>query len=199
MARKIFEQQAMAIGRLFTVAANFTDPDVYFIGGGVIEAAPRLPRLVPRRGRTPHPAPRRAAPGGHDRARPRPRHGRLPRLGDRRPQHPRPTRCRPRDAVHTERNVTLMRGPVVTRTLGTVCSQSCWQAPPITNRSPLPRFHDSEAPPPRGRSRSGRGAPRLTIAMTGLVTMWRWRSPCHATESLPSRYRLNPIESNGSA
>ncbi len=40
MALKIFEQQAMAIGRLFTVAANFTDPDAYFIGGGVIEAAP---------------------------------------------------------------------------------------------------------------------------------------------------------------
>lgn len=40
MALKIFEQQAMAIGRLFTVAANFTDPDVYFIGGGVIETEP---------------------------------------------------------------------------------------------------------------------------------------------------------------
>ncbi len=26
MALKIFEQQAMAIGRLFTIAANFTDP-----------------------------------------------------------------------------------------------------------------------------------------------------------------------------
>jgi glucokinase len=42
MARRIFEQQAMAIGRLFTIAANFTDPDVYFIGGGVIEAAPEF-------------------------------------------------------------------------------------------------------------------------------------------------------------
>jgi predicted NBD/HSP70 family sugar kinase len=40
MARRIFEQQAMAIGRLFTVAANFTDPDAYFVGGGVVEAAP---------------------------------------------------------------------------------------------------------------------------------------------------------------
>ncbi len=40
MARKVFEQQAMALGRLFTVAANFTDPDVYFIGGGVIETEP---------------------------------------------------------------------------------------------------------------------------------------------------------------
>ena len=39
MAREIFRQQAMAIGRLFTVAANFTDPDIYFLGGGVVEAA----------------------------------------------------------------------------------------------------------------------------------------------------------------
>ncbi|MGB8861440.1 MAG: ROK family protein [Ilumatobacteraceae bacterium] len=38
MALKIFEQQAMAIGRMFTIAANFTDPDGYFIGGGVVEA-----------------------------------------------------------------------------------------------------------------------------------------------------------------
>jgi len=42
MARRLFEQQAMALGRLFTVAANFTDPDAYFIGGGVIEAAPEF-------------------------------------------------------------------------------------------------------------------------------------------------------------
>ena len=38
MARKVFEQQAMAIGRLFTIAANFTDPNAYFVGGGVVEA-----------------------------------------------------------------------------------------------------------------------------------------------------------------
>ncbi len=40
LALKVFEQQAMALGRLFTIAANFTDPDAYFIGGGVVEAAP---------------------------------------------------------------------------------------------------------------------------------------------------------------
>ena len=39
MALKIFEQQAMALGRLFTIAANFTDPHAYFVGGGVVEAA----------------------------------------------------------------------------------------------------------------------------------------------------------------
>ncbi|MDQ7908925.1 ROK family protein [Phytohabitans sp. ZYX-F-186] len=40
LAREIFEQQAMALGRLFTIAANFTDPHAYFVGGGVVEAAP---------------------------------------------------------------------------------------------------------------------------------------------------------------
>jgi predicted NBD/HSP70 family sugar kinase len=42
MALKIFEQQAMALGRLFTIAANFTDPGIYFVGGGVVEAAPHF-------------------------------------------------------------------------------------------------------------------------------------------------------------
>ena len=42
MALRIFEQQAMAIGRMFTIASNFTDPDAYFVGGGVIEAAPHF-------------------------------------------------------------------------------------------------------------------------------------------------------------
>jgi len=42
LALEIFEQQAVAIGRLFTIAANFTDPDVYFVGGGVVEAAPHF-------------------------------------------------------------------------------------------------------------------------------------------------------------
>jgi glucokinase len=42
LALEIFEQQAMAVGRLFTIAANFTDPDVYFVGGGVVEAAPQF-------------------------------------------------------------------------------------------------------------------------------------------------------------
>jgi glucokinase len=40
MALKIFEQQAMALGRLFTIAANFTDPSTYFVGGGVVETVP---------------------------------------------------------------------------------------------------------------------------------------------------------------
>ena len=37
MARRLFEQQAMAIGRLFSLGANFLDADAYFVGGGVIE------------------------------------------------------------------------------------------------------------------------------------------------------------------
>ena len=40
LALGIFEQQATALGRLFTIAANFTDPHAYFVGGGVVEAAP---------------------------------------------------------------------------------------------------------------------------------------------------------------
>ncbi|WP_433391197.1 ROK family protein [Micromonospora sp. KLBMP9576] len=42
LAREVFTQQAMALGRLFTVAANFTDPHAYFVGGGVVEAAPEF-------------------------------------------------------------------------------------------------------------------------------------------------------------
>ncbi len=42
MARHIFEQQAMAIGRMFTIASRFTDPDVFFVGGGVTEAEPEF-------------------------------------------------------------------------------------------------------------------------------------------------------------
>jgi glucokinase len=42
MALEIFRQQATAVGRLFTIAANFTDPDVYFVGGGVVEAKPQF-------------------------------------------------------------------------------------------------------------------------------------------------------------
>jgi glucokinase len=40
MALRIFEQQAMALGQLFTIAANYTDPSVYFLGGGVVESTP---------------------------------------------------------------------------------------------------------------------------------------------------------------
>jgi len=42
LALKIFEQQAMALGRLFTIAANFTDPTAYFVGGGVVETIPEF-------------------------------------------------------------------------------------------------------------------------------------------------------------
>ncbi|WP_091084959.1 ROK family protein [Micromonospora nigra] len=42
LAREIFAQQARALGRLFTLAANVTDPHAYFVGGGVVEAAPEF-------------------------------------------------------------------------------------------------------------------------------------------------------------
>jgi glucokinase len=37
LARHIFDQQALALGRMFTIAANFVDPDAYFVGGGVTD------------------------------------------------------------------------------------------------------------------------------------------------------------------
>jgi len=42
MALRIFEQQAVALGRLFTIAANFSDPSAYFLGGGVVETRPEF-------------------------------------------------------------------------------------------------------------------------------------------------------------
>jgi len=42
LALAVFGQQAKAIGKLFTIAANFTDPHAYFLGGGVVEAAPKF-------------------------------------------------------------------------------------------------------------------------------------------------------------
>jgi glucokinase len=42
MALEIFGQQAMALGRVLSIAANFTDPLVYFLGGGVVETTPHF-------------------------------------------------------------------------------------------------------------------------------------------------------------
>lgn len=42
LALAVFRQQAVAIGRLFTIAANVVDPHAYFVGGGVVEAAPHF-------------------------------------------------------------------------------------------------------------------------------------------------------------
>ncbi len=40
LSLKVFEQQAMALGRLNSLAAQFTDPHAYFVGGGVVETEP---------------------------------------------------------------------------------------------------------------------------------------------------------------
>lgn len=42
LALRVFEQQAMALGRMFTIAANFSDPHAYFVGGGVVETGERF-------------------------------------------------------------------------------------------------------------------------------------------------------------
>jgi predicted NBD/HSP70 family sugar kinase len=39
LALAVFGQQAKAIGALFTIVANLTDPHAFFLGGGVVEAA----------------------------------------------------------------------------------------------------------------------------------------------------------------
>jgi glucokinase len=42
LALRIFEQQAAALGRLFAIVSNVTDPAAYFVGGGVVEAGPKF-------------------------------------------------------------------------------------------------------------------------------------------------------------
>ena len=42
LAGRIFDQQATAIGRMFTIAANVLDPDAYFVGGGVTDTSIRF-------------------------------------------------------------------------------------------------------------------------------------------------------------
>ncbi len=42
LALHVFAQQAIAIGRMFTIASNYTDPDAYLVGGGVVESAPHF-------------------------------------------------------------------------------------------------------------------------------------------------------------
>jgi glucokinase len=42
LAGAVFGQQAAVIGRLFTISANMVDPHAYFVGGGVVEAAPHF-------------------------------------------------------------------------------------------------------------------------------------------------------------
>ena len=45
LALKIFEQQARALGVLFTIASNFTDPDAYFPAKGATSGMKQLKRL----------------------------------------------------------------------------------------------------------------------------------------------------------
>ena len=42
MALALFEQQAKALGALFTIVGNVVDPDAYFVGGGLVESAPHF-------------------------------------------------------------------------------------------------------------------------------------------------------------
>ena len=62
------------------------------------------------------------------------------------------------------RHVALIRGPQ-DAILGTACSNSAWQAPPMTSRSPDAGRKSMDLPPPNGRKRNGLVAPRVTMAM----------------------------------
>ena len=85
LALAIFTQQAMALGRLFTIAANFLDPGAYFLGGGVVGGRAALPRLVPGRGAGQYHLREEQAKVAEVILVPRPRHGRRPWVRDRGP------------------------------------------------------------------------------------------------------------------
>ena len=70
-----------------------------------------------------------------------------------------------------------MRGPTGLEVFGTACSQVRWQLPPITNKSPQPRFQACDSPPPRGRIKNLRGAPSETVATSAVGNVRAMRSP----------------------
>ena len=84
--------------------------------------------------------------------------------------------------------VTDMRAPAPRGSFGTVCCHSCWQAPPMTMRSPPPGRNDRVgAPDVPGRSRNRLRSPSKTVTTSGFVSVLRLVSPCQATPSRPSR------------
>ena len=94
LALQIFEQQAMALGRLFTIAANFTDPRRLLRRRRRGRGRARSSATGSSHGPRPHRPARGAAAGGELRARARPGHGRRPRRRRRRPRRPRLTAAR---------------------------------------------------------------------------------------------------------
>ena len=87
-----------------------------------------------------------------------------------------------------QRHEHEMRGPA-RRVFGTLCSQSIWQRPPITRRSPEPGPDVARpCPPPLGPDQERRGArPSVRIAMRVSSSSRSSLSLCQATLSLPSR------------
>ena len=88
MALQIFEQQAAALGRLFTIAANFTDPHAYFLGGGVVETEPHFREWFLGRVREHTLLRQEQEEVATPRAGAGPGHGRRARRRDRRPGRP---------------------------------------------------------------------------------------------------------------
>src|SRR5947209_10338934 len=92
------------------------------------------------------------------------------------------------------RNVTFRRSPVMRGSRGTRCSQYSCVSPAITTRSPCATsiVIGSWRRPLSffGRSWNWRVAPSESDATTSRASRVPSRSPCHATASWPSRYRL---------
>ena len=89
------------------------------------------------------------------------------------------------------RNWTLIRGPTP-RHFGTACCQVRWHDPPMTSRSPGPGRYSRDGPPPVGRSRNGRVAPRETSATTRLGQLPRHPVPMPGDAVGPVAVEVHP-------
>ena len=151
---------------------------------------PPCPRPPSPRWRSRPPPPTRAAPGGDLAAAGAPAGARAgagaaarratasaagAAAGDRARRNRRPRRRRRHAAAVDQRTAPSATWPTragpARFTLGTPCSKPRWHAPPITSRSPPAGATSSERPPPLGRTRNGRRAPRVTMAMMRVVEL----------------------------
>jgi hypothetical protein len=99
IALTVLNQQAIALARLFTITANFTNAAAHFLD--VVETTPPMQQWYHAAACANTVLLRRATPPHHPHPRARPRHGRRPRRGDRRPPiAARPIRCEHHRSLH---------------------------------------------------------------------------------------------------
>ena len=154
-------QQATAIGRMFTIASNFVDPDVYFVGGGVIEAEAPFRTVVPGHGQGAHRAARRAGQDVGVRAGRRPRHGRRPRVGPRRPPRHPPVVLR-RDGRNGRASCRSVRSPSTTSSARRRGRRPAGRSPvcPVAHRSMASITMPPRTAPSSSVSAAGSSSPR---------------------------------------